>query len=316
MQTKFIPLTFLISLIYIPTIFGQCGQPTALNVINITSNSASIAWTAPASSVILDYVVYVRLTNNAPISSTLPTASSTTTSALVNGLMPNTIYYYWVKATCTNFATSGWIAGGTFTTNAEIYLSCNGAFYGLFPSATYTPTCSGSSELITPSSAAGQYTNVILTANTQYIFKSSTSTDYLTITNAAGTAVLVKGSSPLTWNSGNFSGLARYFLHSQVACGISSSTRARSIQCVNLETKGFDTIDFSSFPNPTSGILNINYSKNISEIRVTNKLGQLLMNKNVNNKEITIDLTDLPNEIYFVNIISDGLSKMIKVIKE
>jgi Fibronectin type III domain len=87
MKTKITLFTFLIYLIYTPTIFGQCGAPTALNVINITSNSASIAWTAPTSASILDYVVYVRLTNNAPISSTLPTASSTTTSALVNGFI-------------------------------------------------------------------------------------------------------------------------------------------------------------------------------------------------------------------------------------
>jgi hypothetical protein len=83
------------------------------------------------------------------------------------------------------------VAGGSFTT-----LVCTNATYNQFPSNTYTPSCTGANETITPSAYAGEYSMVNLTANTQYTFSSSVATDYVTITNSTGATVLCRRHNP------------------------------------------------------------------------------------------------------------------------
>jgi hypothetical protein len=85
---------------------------------------------------------------------------------------------------------------------------------------------------------------------------------------------------------------------------------------VTLGNDEFDNINFSFYPNPTSSILNISYSKIISEVSVSNVLGQLVLNKKTNSSEVQIDLSPLAEAPYFVKVISEGKEKTIKVIKK
>ncbi len=212
---------------------GSCPWPKGIVVSDITSNSALISWVPNSSETGLNYYVSV---SSSPY--TAPSYGSTTTGGtrpnaiVVNQLQPNTTYYLFVSKAC-NSGSSPWVSGGTFRTLDTIYISCNGAFYGLFPMETFTPACTGELETITSESAGGQFSYVNLLADKQYVFQSGLGTDYLTITNEAGTEVLAKGSSPMTWNSGAFSGKVRYYLHTQVACGSSSSTRSKFIKCID-----------------------------------------------------------------------------------
>lgn len=85
---------------------------------------------------------------------------------------------------------------------------------------------------------------------------------------------------------------------------------------VALGVEDFDMSGFKFYPNPTSSILNINYSKEISEVSVINLLGQTLLNNKTNATDVKLDLSGLPMATYFVKVTSDGKSKMIKVIKQ
>ena len=207
---------------------GSCGVPTALSVSNITSNSSRLTWTAPATAP-ASYDLYVVTTNAAPTANTTATLTSTTAGiGVLSGLASSTTYYYWIRSNC-GTAKSAWVSGGNFSTTAS--LNCNGASNGLYPDATFTPACSGTNEQIANNAWAGEYTNVNVLANKQYTFLSSTPTDYLTITNAAGTVVLASGLSPLSWNSGNTSGVIRYHLNTDGNCGAQNTSRIRSIRC-------------------------------------------------------------------------------------
>lgn len=85
---------------------------------------------------------------------------------------------------------------------------------------------------------------------------------------------------------------------------------------VTLGNDEFDDINFAYSPNPTSSILNISYSHTISEVSVTNLLGQKLMTKKTNSTEVQIDLSGLAEATYFVKVISEGKEKVVKVIKK
>ena len=210
---------------------STCGVPTALSVSNITSNSISLAWNAPAVTP-FGYEIYVIATNTPPGENTAATTASNITNIRVLGnLLPATTYYYWIRSVC-SFSKSAWVSGGSFTTIAA--LSCNGALNGLWPTATFTPACTGVNEQIAANTWGGEFSNVNVIANKQYTFTSSVSTDYLTITNASGTTVLANGLTPLVWNSGNTSGVVRYHLHTDANCGNQSTDRIRYIKCADL----------------------------------------------------------------------------------
>jgi len=89
----------------------------------------------------------------------------------------------------------------------------------------------------------------------------------------------------------------------------------KDFKTVTLGTEGFDTANFNFYPNPTSGILNINYSKKISDVSVVNLLGQVVLNKKINATEVQIDLSSFPMATYLIKVVSEGKTQMIKVLK-
>ena len=192
-----------------------------------------MTWTAASPVPSSHYDIYIVTANIAPNANSTPTLFSTTNlnTTLYLNVAAGTTYYYWVRSNCG--ATTGvWVSGGSFTTPPA--LICNGAIYGLYPNATFTPACTGSTEQIVADAYAGEYSNVNVLSNKQYTFTSSVSTDFITITNATGTAILASGLTPLTWLSGTTSGVIRYHLNTNSSCGTQSTNRVKSITCATI----------------------------------------------------------------------------------
>lgn len=82
-----------------------------------------------------------------------------------------------------------------------------------------------------------------------------------------------------------------------------------------LATNSFEEDNFNYYPNPTTGILNISYSKEISEINVFNLIGQKVMTQKGNDLTMQLDLSELSAQTYLVKITSEGATKTIKVVK-
>ncbi len=96
-----------------------CQTPTNVVISNITSVSADIAWTAPASAPSDGYHYYVSTTNTAPDGATTPTGSTAagTTTASLSALAPNTMHYVWVRSNCgTTNGNSEWSIAASFKT--------------------------------------------------------------------------------------------------------------------------------------------------------------------------------------------------------
>ena len=212
---------------------SNCTPPSNLMVSNITSNSCKMTWTAASPVPSSHYDIYIVTNNSAPNANSTPTLFSTTNlnTTLYLNVAAGTTYYYWVRSNCG--ATTGvWVSGGSFTTPAA--LTCNGAIYGLFPETTFTPACTENTEQIATNAYAGEYSNVNIVSNKQYTFTSSVATDFVTITNATGTAVLASGTTPLVWLSGTNSGVIRYHLNTNSSCGTQGTNRVKSIKCATV----------------------------------------------------------------------------------
>ena len=82
-----------------------------------------------------------------------------------------------------------------------------------------------------------------------------------------------------------------------------------------LANNEFNSENFSYYPNPVKDYLNLKYSENISSALVVNLLGQVVLNKSINQTDVQLDLTGLPTGTFLVKLTSDGLVKTIKINK-
>ncbi|MFP9097879.1 SBBP repeat-containing protein [Flavobacterium sp. RHBU_24] len=211
---------------------GSCGTPSTLNTSGITATAATMGWTAASTGPPTGYQVYVSASPTAPAAGMAIATSTTSTNFTTSTLTAATTYYYWVRAICGSSAGS-WVAGASFTT---LSTGCTTAIYGQYPTSTFSPLCTGSAEPIATDCWAGEYSLVTTQANTTYTYTSSTATDYITITNTAGTVVYAAGITPIVWNSAAYSGTVRFYTHSNAACGSAQIDRTRSVQCGGCNT--------------------------------------------------------------------------------
>ncbi len=124
----------------------------------------------------------------------------------------------------------------TITSVGSASTACLNSTYGLYPSGTFTPSCNGSTNVITTCGYASEYSNVNLTAGVVYTFSSSVVSDLITISDAAGTQALADGTGSLVYTP-SATGTYRFYLH-LTACGAQATCRNRQVSCPNTNCAG------------------------------------------------------------------------------
>jgi hypothetical protein len=260
---------------------------------------------------------YISTSSTPPTSNTAPThLFGQLSSKIISGLNSNTTYYYWARTQC-QFYISPYISGGSFTTNG--FIPCNTASYGLQPAQTFNPPCNGLTTSILTTANSGTFSNISVTANTTYTLSSSLSTDYITITNNAGTTVLASGLTPVVWPSGNNSGVFRYFVHSNSSCADSDTNvqRTKYISCQpSLANETFLADSAGLFPNPTKGLITISAASIIEKVELLTMLGQKLKQENIKSTQGDVDISSVASGTYLIKVYADKTVHTLKVIKE
>ncbi len=147
----------------------------------------------------------------------------------VTGLLCSSDFYFRVRArtSCDN-STSAWTANSAiFSTQV---CECLDAVYGQWPGGTFTPVCNGEASLITGDAWAGEYSLVNVEEGFEYTFSGSIASDQITISNQLGTILLTTGQSSVTWIS-DFTGVVRFYTHSDEFCSANTNMRSRSVTC-------------------------------------------------------------------------------------
>jgi hypothetical protein len=162
----------------------SCVGPTALTSSAITSTSATISWTAPATAPASGYEYYVSTVNTAPTAGTTPTGTTAAgvTTASLTGLTANTTYYFWVRSNCGGSGTSAWAGSSSFYTG---YCQPSGMTTSTSYYLTNVVTTGGVTNISNSTTASaggyGNYSSSISCSNYQGI---STS---VSLTTSAGT---------------------------------------------------------------------------------------------------------------------------------
>jgi hypothetical protein len=70
------------------------------------------------------------------------------------------------------------------------------------------------------------------------------------------------------------------------------------------------------YPNPTSNLIHVQADGIISEVVVTNYLGQVVDVQTLSNNQTTVDLSQLENGVYFLEVKTDAANHSVKVVKK
>ncbi|CAI8731814.1 GEVED domain-containing protein [Chryseobacterium sp. IT-36CA2] len=341
--------------IYIDNITVQnipsCIEPTAVTASNVTMNTATIGWTAPASVPANGYEVYYSSTNTAPDASTVLNATnsvaSATTSAPLSSLTTDTNYYVWVRSVCSGTDKSIWSELTSLRTGYCLPSSTG--------QASWLSAFSSTGGLIdmaysSGSSVTGGYQN--LTATNNRITNApgaSTSVSFTAGGPTCGIAVWVDWNNNLTFEASekmfvtsgyitNTSGtitapagtpIGNYRM--RVVTDYNST--APSNACAAISRGEF--IDFifevatslstsetslkkkeiSVYPNPFKDVLHIADIKDVKSVTVTDVAGRVV--KTIDNPTTELQLAELNAGLYLVTMnFKDGSKSTVKAIKK
>lgn len=84
----------------------------------------------------------------------------------------------------------------------------------------------------------------------------------------------------------------------------------------SLSSSSFNSNAFLAYPNPVKDVLNLEYSSEISFVRVMNLLGQEVISRNINANATQVDMSQLSSGAYIVNVTVGDAVKTIKVVKQ
>ncbi|AKC20652.1 T9SS type A sorting domain-containing protein [Flavobacterium psychrophilum] len=224
------------------------------------------------------------------------------------------------------------------STGSQTNVSCNGGTNGSAsvtpsggtPGYTYSWAPSGGTAATATGLAAGSYTVTVTDANGCAMTKNFTITEPTAIdsnvTLASGVLEATQTGATYQWYQcpntilmGNTNRTYTPIIVGTYKVEITLGGCTSTSTCVTVPTLNsliFDSTTFKCYPIPTSSDLNISYDKIIEEVQVINLLGQPLLTNRTKGKEIVLDLSELPDATYFVKIISEGKSKIIRILKK
>ncbi|MBB6371956.1 T9SS type A sorting domain-containing protein [Chryseobacterium shigense] len=133
-------------------VYTDCVAPTLQPVGTLTSSSAQVSWTVPASVQAVGYDIYYSTSSTAPTAASAPNHPGVTgTSFNIPSLSPSTTYYYWVRTNCsTATSQSGWSFSGTFTTLCGSMVPAYTNNFSSFPGTCWGSGLSGGTPATGP----------------------------------------------------------------------------------------------------------------------------------------------------------------------
>ena len=279
---------------------------TEVIVSSITNNSLEVSWTDNGSTTSWQVAV-------TPFSSTTNVWNTvTTTSYTASGLNPNTYYVVRVRPNCNGIEPAireKIVATSTANFCASVPFTDTGGTSGNYTDMeswvrTMTPYNPGLKLRVS-------FSSFNLETNFDYLYIYNGSNEFstpLTLSGLTGTA------NPGIFNSTAFDGSLTFKFTSDEA-----ETRAgwnATITCTGtLGEVSNNFLDYSYYPNPTTGIVTISSKDSITEVAVYNVQGQLLFNQKMNELSANVDISHFATGTYFFKLKINYREANFKILK-
>jgi hypothetical protein len=315
------------------TAIVTCGTPIGLTSSSITSTGATLGWTAVSGAT--SYNVQYRLSS----SGTWTTTTSATNSRILTGLASASAYTFQVQAVCAS-GSSAYSATATFTTLASTS-TCSDIYESNNTSGT-AKTISTNTDItaLIGSSTDNDYFRFTTTSpNTKIkILLSNLPFDYdVRLYNSSMTQLSISQNGGTTSETiiRNTTTAGTYYIRVYGYNGAFSTTSCYKLR-VNVGSTNFRTMeelaeetvtpvfnDFTVYPNPSHGEVNISFNSPQNEnitVRVFDMVGKTILTREISVDEGTnkfnLDLADLTKGIYFVELNSTSERLVKKLILE
>lgn len=279
---------------------------TEVIIDNVAPTSVSFSW-ADAGTTTAWQVSVTPFASNA-----IDWTTVTTTTFTKQGLNSNTYYIVRVRPSCSGFEpASKEKIMATTTTNfcASVPFTDTGGTTSNYTDMeswvrTMTPYNAGLKLRVT-------FSSFNLELNWDYLYIYNGPNEFSTPYSANG---YTGTSSPGTLNSTSFDGSITFkFISDQ---GVVSTGWNANITCTGTlgeETNEF--LDYSYYPNPTTGRVMINSKDAISEVSVYNVQGQLLFNQKANELNTNVDISQFAAGTYFFKLKINEKVANFKILK-
>jgi hypothetical protein len=279
---------------------------TSIEVTNINTNSAYITWSDMGSGTAWEVSVTPFASTN--IVWTLVTQPTYT----VTGLNPNTYYKVRVRPLCSGAiaASRNQIFATTNTNLCSYPFTDTGGSSGNYTDMeswvrTMMPTGPGLKVRVT-------FTSFNLETDYDYLYIYNGPDQYnFDLTNGGLTGTTLPTS---TYTSTAFDGSLTFRFYSDQA--VNRAGWNATISCTGtLGEVSNDFLDFSYYPNPTSGKVSISSKDAITEIKVFNVQGQLLWSQKGNELTTDVDISKFATGTYFFQLKFNDKQANFKVLK-
>ncbi|WP_169313466.1 T9SS type A sorting domain-containing protein [Aequorivita sublithincola] len=90
----------------------------------------------------------------------------------------------------------------------------------------------------------------------------------------------------------------------------------RTYSCNTVSVGENDLQDFSFYPNPTNGLLNLSSAENIENVKIYNVLGQMVIITRVNATNSQVDISALKTGTYLMKVLVNGEIGTYRVLKQ
>lgn len=205
--------------------------------------------------------------------------------------------YSWSGGNSPNAATNSFGATGDYAVTATDVFGC-------------TSSDSFSVTVIDVPSAAITQTH----AGTYYYFSSATSSNvgsnatYLWQFGDGGTSTLANPEHNYNWGNPGTPPVYTVSLSITNDCGTNSTTKSYTIDVLGVESTE-NSIGYSVYPNPTSGIWNVSFAQSVESvsIEVIDIAGRIVLtSENAHSTLIQVDGSNLPNGNYILKVTSNN----------
>ena len=278
-----------------------------ITVNNVSNTSATISWTELGNATTWQVAV-TSFTGSAPV-----WMNVTTNSYTVSNLLPNTYYRFRVRPIC-GFSLVAPNEQYVFVTNTDY---CNGvqisdtggAGNDYTDSETYVRTIIPN---LPDKKIALTFSSFDLELDYDYIYVyDGNSTSATDLSGGGFTGTSIPG--PFVSTAADGSLTVKFYSDG----GVVAPGYVANIACEStLGTSEFmPNIDFTYYPNPTSGLVSILSKTQINEISVYNPEGRLLYQKQINGMNAKVDLSAFAIGTYFFKLKFDEKQANFKILK-
>jgi probable HAF family extracellular repeat protein len=270
----------------------MCEQPTDIIVNNITTTTAGVIWVENGEAT--QWEIEYGETGFTQGEGIIIEDNDGEIGETIDGLEPATQYDAYVRAICNN-GESDWAGPVSFTT--EI------------------PPCPQPSDIIVDTITP----NMVYVSWTENGDATQWEIEYgeTGFIQGEGTTILDNDGMPGEAISGLEEGID-YDVYVRAICEFSESEWIGPVT-FNTDEMGINELgnQMVLYPNPTSGIINIQAKEKINSVSVYNSVGQKVPFNSLNKENTSIDISNLSSGIYFLEIyLNNKTIKKYKVIKK